>query len=72
MKIALNPCALASGALLLTFTPFSTVWAQGALAPSGAPAATMKSLDQLYAKLDARTAITNGFSLVTLAQPGSY
>src|SRR6201995_5884107 len=42
--------------------------AQGSLTPPGAPAATMKSLDQV----EARTAITNTASLVTISQPGSY
>lgn len=46
----------------------STVHAQGALTPPGAPAPTMKSLDQV----EARTAITNRNSLVTISQPGSY
>jgi len=44
------------------------VSAQGSLTPPGAPAATMKSLDQV----EARTAITNASSLVTISQPGSY
>jgi len=45
-----------------------SAWAQGNLTPSGAPAPTMKSLDQI----EARTAITNTISLVTIAQSGSY
>ena len=44
------------------------VCAQGSLTPPGAPAATMKSLDQV----EARTAITNTSSLVIISQPGSY
>jgi hypothetical protein len=46
----------------------STLHAQGSLTPPGAPAPTMKSLDQI----EARTAITNTASLVTISQPGSY
>lgn len=48
--------------------PLSTLHAQGALTPPGAPAPTMKSLDQI----EARTAITNTSSLATISQPGSY
>ncbi len=44
------------------------VRAQGVLTPPGAPAPMMKSLDQI----EARTAITNTSSLVTISQPGSY
>jgi hypothetical protein len=46
----------------------TSVFAQGSLTPPGAPAPTMKSLDQM----EARTAITNISSLVTISQPGSY
>ena len=45
-----------------------TCFSQGVLTPPGAPAPTMKSLDQV----EARTAITNTASLVTISQPGSY
>lgn len=48
--------------------PLVSVLAQGSLTPPGAPAPTMKSLDQV----EARTAITNAASLVTISQPGSY
>ena len=47
---------------------FSTAHAQGSLTPPGAPAPTMKTLDQI----EARTAITNTASLATISQPGSY
>lgn len=45
-----------------------STFAQGSLTPPGAPAPSMKSLDQV----EARTAITNTASLVTISQPGSY
>jgi hypothetical protein len=50
----------------------STAFAQGSLTPPGAPAPTMKSLDQVYARLDSRTAITNASSTYTITMPGSY
>ena len=60
---------VAAALLLAIFNaPFSTGFAQGALTPPGAPAPTMKTLDQM----EARTAITNTTSLVTISQPGSY
>ncbi len=46
--------------------PPSTVFAQGSLTPPGAPAPTMKSLDQV----EPRTPISS--APFTLAQPGSY
>jgi hypothetical protein len=45
-----------------------SAFGQGALTPPGAPAPTMKSLDQV----EARTAITNTASTATISQPGSY
>lgn len=59
-----------SAALLLAIlnTHLVTVFAQGPLTPPGAPAPTMKSLDQI----EARTAITNTSSLATISQPGAY
>jgi len=63
--------ALTAPLLALCILP-TALLAQGSLTPPGAPAATMKSLDQIYAKLDARIPITNSASLVTIAQPGSY
>jgi hypothetical protein len=60
---------LAAALLLSTInSELSTTFAQGSLTPPGAPAPTMKSLDQI----EARTAITNTTSLVTISQPGSY
>jgi hypothetical protein len=60
-------------ALLSTFSlQPSTLLAQGSLTPPGAPAQTMKSLDQVYARLDSRTAITNAASGFFITAPGSY
>jgi hypothetical protein len=50
----------------------STAFAQGSLTPPGAPAPTMKTLDQVYARLDSRTAITNANSAYLISAPGSY
>jgi hypothetical protein len=55
------------GAFGLTTTP---VLGQGPLTPPGPPAATMKTLDQIDAKLEKRTAISSlPFSITA---PGSY
>ena len=59
---------LAATALAATCILNLSALGQGALTPPGAPAPTMKSLDQI----EARTAITNTSSLVTISQPGSY
>jgi hypothetical protein len=64
--------ALVGLLLLITNFQLSTTFAQGQLTPPGAPAATMKTLDQIYAKLDARIPITNSTTAVTISQPGSY
>lgn len=65
------------GALLLALCP-AILSAQGTLTPPGAPAATMKSLDQLDAKLDPRTAINatntpgNSSAVFLINTSGSY
>ena len=59
-------------ALCTCFTGAPTARAQGSLTPPASPAPTMVSLSQIYAKLDARIAITNSTSAVTISQPGSY
>ncbi len=53
-------------AITLTITMTGSVLAQGPLVPSGAPAPTMKSLDQV----EPRWALTS--APVVLTQPGSY
>ena len=53
--------------LLTTVSAFfilHSAFGQVTLTPPGAPAPTMKSLDQIDAKLDPRTAITNKASCV--------
>jgi len=66
-------------ALLLAFGARpSTAHAQGTLTPPGAPVPTMKSLDQIYTKLDPRTPIAtnttpgDASNLFIISQPGSY
>jgi hypothetical protein len=67
MKTPSNKKWLAALGLLLTLTPqLSTVLAQGSLTPPGAPAPTMKSLDQI----ESRTPISS--LPYTISVPGSY
>ena len=56
-------------AFLIFNFAFST-FGQGALTPPGAPAPTMRTLDQLDAKLEKRTPITS--APFTITQSGSY
>ena len=58
---------------VFTFLIFNfsfTTFGQGALTPPGAPAPTMRTLDQLDAKLEKRTPISA--VPFTISQPGSY
>jgi hypothetical protein len=57
-------------AMISTLVLLSSAFGQGSLTPPGAPAPTMKTLDQLDAKLERRTAITN--LPFTISAPGSY
>jgi hypothetical protein len=70
------PLPLITGlTLLVLLSAFSlplSAFSQGSLTPPGAPAATMMTLDQVYARLDSRTAITNATSTYTITVPGSY
>jgi len=68
MNPNLTKSLLGAALFLLAFCSPLSALAQGSLMPPGAPAATMKTLDQI----EARIPITNTASLVTIAQPGSY
>jgi len=68
MKTDLTQSLLAAALLLSAACSPLSALAQGSLTPPGAPSATMKTLDQI----EARIPITNTASLVTIAQPGSY
>ncbi len=66
-------CRLVNGHLSLVtvcalLVSAGNIFAQGDLTPPGAPAPTMKSLDQI----EARTPIAGGTSTVTISQHGSY
>src|SRR5580698_3192796 len=52
----------------------STTFAQGSLTPPGAPAPTMKSLDQVEARtiVDAANTPGDASDLFIISQPGSY
>jgi len=64
--------------IVLSFISCHSSFAQGSLTPPGAPAASMKSLDQIYAKLDPRIAVgTNttpgdASDIYIINQSGSY
>ena len=78
MKTKLLVIGLALLALSTLNSQLSTVFAQGSLTPPGLPAPTMKSADEIYAKLDPRTAVNavntpgNASYLFIIRQPGSY
>ena len=67
-----------SMALLMLHPQLTTSCAQGSLTPPGPPGPTMKSLDQLDAKLERRTPVDaahtpgDNFNLFIISQPGSY
>ena len=70
---------LAALALLSAFSlQPSALLGQGSLTPPGPPAPTMKSADEIYAKLDPRTIVNatntpgNSGYLFIISQPGSY
>ena len=66
---------LAAVAMLAILTPpIPTAFAQGSLTPPGAPAPTMKSLDQIEARTIVNAATTPGdaTNLFIISQPGSY
>lgn len=50
----------------------STALAQGPLTPSGAPAASMKRLDQIEPRIDLATLAGDETAQIVIAQPGSY
>ncbi|MBS0660980.1 MAG: right-handed parallel beta-helix repeat-containing protein [Verrucomicrobia bacterium] len=58
--------------------PLAALFAQGSLTPPGAPAATMKSLEQIDARLDPRIPISatttpgSGTAVFVISSPGSY
>src|SRR5438105_9353803 len=62
----------AAGCILLFISAFQLVsvsaFPQGSLTPPGAPAPTMKSLDQI----EARKPLPGGTAAITISQPGSY
>jgi hypothetical protein len=75
MKVARHLLSVAVSASLSALIPEpSTCFAQGSLTPPGAPASTMKSLDQIEARTPIDAAHTPGdsSSQFRITQPGSY
>ncbi len=59
----------------ITFTLFlatTAAFAQGTLTPPGAPAATMKTLNQIEPRTDILTLPSSANSMYVITQPGSY
>ena len=52
--------------------PSSFILGQGSLTPPGAPAPTMKTLDQVEARMDVQKLAGDGSSQFLISQPGSY
>jgi hypothetical protein len=71
-KWTLPTLVLALG-LTVSLTP-ANLFAQGTLTPPGAPAPTMKTLDQIEARtpVDATHTPGDGFSLFVIRTPGAY
>jgi len=75
MKTNLIRFAFAASLLVTSFNlQLASLRAQGSLTPPGAPAATMKSLDQIEARTPVDAVHTPGFLTTQFAitQPGSY
>jgi hypothetical protein len=71
-NILSTPILFGLGLLIAGTSVAPRVAAQGSLIPPGAPGPSMKSLQQVYEKLDARTAITNTTTTCVISTPGSY